>query len=159
MLQFLLVALFSEIARSWSLGNSLLLLHSPQKFLVILRVSGQVPEINCTFSNTVRKAMAFFFFLSFFKYLFLLFGCTTRIFSLLCGRWGSLGVACGIWFPNQESNPGPLHWVLREATGPSGMSQDMTVWIGSKENSIKPEENNSRRKKIVRVKRSYLCDT
>ena len=34
-----------------------------------------------------------------------------------------LVVACGTWFPDQGSNPGPLHWecgVL--ATGPSGKS-------------------------------------
>ena len=34
-----------------------------------------------------------------------------------------LVVACGTWFPDQGSNPGPLHWecgVL--ATGPSGRS-------------------------------------
>ena len=52
----------------------------------------------------------------------------TRVFS--CGTRDFLAVACklllaacGIWFPDQGSNPGPLHWehgVL--ATGPSGKS-------------------------------------
>ena len=37
---------------------------------------------------------------------------------------GSLVAACGIYFPNQGSNPGPLHWEHRVlATGPPGKSQ------------------------------------
>ena len=42
----------------------------------------------------------------------------------------ALVVACGIWFPDQELNPGPLHWehgVL--ATEPLGKSQDGLLFI------------------------------
>ena len=36
---------------------------------------------------------------------------------------GSLIVACGIWFPDQGLNLGPLHWECRVlATGSPGMS-------------------------------------
>ena len=34
-----------------------------------------------------------------------------------------LVAACGIWFPDQGSNPGPLHWELGAlAPGPPGKS-------------------------------------
>ena len=53
-----------------------------------------------------------------------------RIFNLRCGMWdlsvsaGKLLVAaCGIYFPDQGWNPGPLHWKCRVlATGPPGKS-------------------------------------
>ena len=52
------------------------------------------------------------------------------IFNLHCGMWdlsvsaGKLLVAaCGIYFPDQGWNPGPLHWKCRVlATGPPGKS-------------------------------------
>ena len=45
------------------------------------------------------------------------------IYLFCCIGVGSLVTACGIWFPGQELNLGPLHWehwVL--ATGPPGKS-------------------------------------
>ena len=49
----------------------------------------------------------------------------SAVLDLSCGRWhlrsllqyaGSLVVACGVSFPDQGSNPGPLHWELRVLT-------------------------------------------
>ena len=54
------------------------------------------------------------------------------IFDLHCDLHGllvaagheQLAVACGTLFPDQELNPGPLHWEQRFlATGPPGKSQ------------------------------------
>ena len=40
---------------------------------------------------------------------------------LSCRMWDLLVVLCGIQFPDQEWNPGPLLWKHRVlATGPSG---------------------------------------
>ena len=44
--------------------------------------------------------------------------------GLSCGMQDLLVAACGIWFPDQGSNLGPLHWehgIL--ATAPPGKSQ------------------------------------
>ena len=44
--------------------------------------------------------------------------------DLLVAAYELLAAACGIYFPDQGSNPGPLHWergVL--ATGPRGSPQ------------------------------------
>ena len=52
-----------------------------------------------------------------------LFACTGSSGSLVapCELWVA---ACGIWFPDQGSNPGPLHWErVFLATGPPGKSQ------------------------------------
>ena len=39
-----------------------------------------------------------------------------------------LVAACGISFPDQESNQGPLHWELRVlATGPPGKSRQLII--------------------------------
>ena len=41
-----------------------------------------------------------------------------------------LVVACGIWFPDQRLNPGPLCWGHRVlATGPLGKSPDQDFWV------------------------------
>ena len=38
--------------------------------------------------------------------------------------------ACGIYFPDQGSNLGPLHWECRVlATGPPGQSHTCLVWV------------------------------
>ena len=52
------------------------------------------------------------------KYLFYLFGCTESWLP----HMGSLVVACGILFPDQVSNPGPLHWQCGVLAGPPGTS-------------------------------------
>ena len=65
------------------------------------------------------KNQSFFFFFFFFNiYLFYLF-----IWLFL-----ALAAACGIKFPNQGLNPGPLHWEHRVlAAGPPGKSQESVV--------------------------------
>ena len=75
---------------------------------------------------------------SFFFFFFLIFIVIyLAVPGLSCGMWylwsslwhaGSLvaacklsAAACGIWLPNQGSNPGPLHWERRViASGPLG---------------------------------------
>ena len=45
------------------------------------------------------------------------------IFVLCCGMWDLLVAACGIWFPDQGSNLGPLRWEHGvKGTGPPGKS-------------------------------------
>ena len=47
---------------------------------------------------------------------------------------GVLVASCGLWFPDQGSNPGPLHWELRGlATGPQGKSRLLAIFIIAKE--------------------------
>ena len=46
----------------------------------------------------------FFFFLSILVFLFI------WLQQLLVATCKLLVVTCGIWFPDQQSNPGPLHW-------------------------------------------------
>ena len=84
-------------------------------------------------------SVLFFFLRSFKKIIWLcqVLVAALRIFNLRCGMWnlrlwhsGFLAVAfirlvaaCGIWFPAQGSNTGPLHWECRVlATGPPGKS-------------------------------------
>ena len=57
-----------------------------------------------------------------------------QVFTVACGIFVAacklLVVACGIWFPDQGSNPGPLHWesgVL--PTGPPRKSQRVIFWV------------------------------
>ena len=60
----------------------------------------------------------------FFKYSFDCAAAAHGIFSLSCSTQGLLGAACGIWFPDQGWNLGPLCWehgVL--AAGPPRKSQ------------------------------------
>ena len=71
--------------------------------------------------NTLRDIDDFSSFFFFFFNIYL-FGCTgslrcagslvvaCRIFFFQLWHTGSLGVACGIQFPDQGSNLGPLHW-------------------------------------------------
>lgn len=41
--------------------------------------------------------------------------------QLLVATCKLLAVTCGVWFPDQESNPGPLHWARGvSAAGPPG---------------------------------------
>ena len=48
---------------------------------------------------------------------------------LHCGMWTQLQHACGIQFPNQGSNPGPLHWVHGVLpTGPPGKSLHSIIY-------------------------------
>ena len=70
-----------------------------------------------------RKGKGFFFFLIFIYFAAPCLSCSTqnRQFSLWCV--GSIVAACGIQFPDQGSNPGPLHWECEVlAAGPSGKS-------------------------------------
>ena len=39
-----------------------------------------------------------------------LFICLHRVFIVPCGIFDLFIAACGMWFPDQGSNPGPLHW-------------------------------------------------
>ena len=86
-----------------------------------------------------------FYFLIFILFIFYLFilavlglSCGTQ--DLCCGMWdpqlqhtdSQLWHACGIQFPNQGSNPGPLHWehgVL--PTGPPGKSHHWYYFLDS----------------------------
>ena len=85
--------------------------------------------------------ISFFFFLFFFKniYLFIfiwLYWVLVVAHALLsCGTWApqlwhansQLWHACGIQFPDQRSNPGPLYWELGVlTTAPPGKSHILT---------------------------------
>ena len=62
--------------------------------------------------------------LHFFNSYFYLFGCTgsqLQHAGSLAAAFKHLVAACGIQFPDEGSNPGPLHWKGRvSATGPPG---------------------------------------
>ena len=74
--------------------------------------------------------------------------------GLSCGTWifvatfQLLVVACGVSFPDQGSNPGPLHWECRVlTTGPPGKSlhgifinrtdRDMWNWAVGEAEAVK----------------------
>ena len=81
------------------------------------------------FPKAVSPWMLFLFFFFLFNiYLFIYFGCARsqlRCADCLVAACGLLVAARGIWFADQGSNPGPLHWehvVL--PTGPPGESPE-----------------------------------
>ena len=63
-----------------------------------------------------------------YSFFFLIFICLWQVLAEACGIFDLchgtldlLAAACGIWFPDQGLNPGPLHWKLGvSATGPPG---------------------------------------
>ena len=78
------------------------------------------------FCKAHSGSFAIRFFLYFFIYLAALgLSCSTQDLSSLLQRAEYLVEPCGIQFPDQESNPGPLHWELGFlATGPTGKSHN-----------------------------------
>lgn len=71
--------------------------------------------------------------LSFFKYSIYIY---LAALGLSYSSWYSILVAvCGIWFPDEGSNPGPLHWEHSVfATGPPGKtpySPFFSIWLTS----------------------------
>ena len=88
-------------------------------------MGSQTPSISLTKCQSTDKS----FFLGFVSFFF--------FFNIYLFIWlhGVLVVACGIWLPDQESNPGLLHWEFGVlATGPPGTSQGLgflfcTTWV------------------------------
>ena len=68
----------------------------------------------------------------------------------------SLVAPCGIQFPDQGLNPGPLHWERRVlATGPPRKSQHFLLYISINKLQIPPKQNKTKIWSLER-KRSYL---
>ena len=57
-------------------------------------------------------------------------GAACRIFSVPCSMWNLFIATCGIWFPHQGSNLGPLLWELEvSAIGPPGKSPSSVTFF------------------------------
>ena len=74
------------------------------------------------FSGQLQQSRQRSLFFNIYIYLFILFIYLVAP-GLICGTWapllqlaGKLWHACGSQFPNQGSNPGPLHWECRVLT-------------------------------------------
>ena len=84
--------------------------YKTQKISAILQKSNSVQVLTCLFFSV------YFYSFIYFQHQILVVGLScvtpTWLWDLLFTACGSLVAACGIQFPDQEPNLGPLHWEL-----------------------------------------------